>query len=132
MSGRGYALGPGGSVTDDAGVKANGPATGGAFTIIESRTTGGAPPHVHHNEDEAMYVVDGAIWARCGDDRFDLGPGSFVFLPRGVPHEWDVVGDGATVLIFASPAGLDAFLREFHDPLLDRADVARRYGVEFL
>ncbi len=128
----GYALGPGESVSGDAGVKAGRGTTAGAFTLIESRTKGGAPTHVHRNEDEAMYVLEGSIWARCGDDRFELGPRSFVFLPRGVPHEWDVVGDEATVLILAAPAGLDDFLHAFHEKGVDRRAVATRYGIEFL
>jgi quercetin dioxygenase-like cupin family protein len=128
----GYALAPGGSIGEEAGLKAGIDSPTGALTVIESCTTGGAPLHVHRNEDEAMYVLEGSIWVRCGDERFDLVTRSFVFLPRGVPHEWDVTGGGATLLIIAAPAGLDAFLREFHDAKLDRSEVARRYGVDFL
>ncbi len=77
-----------------------------------------------------MYVLEGSIWARCGDDRFELEPRSFVFLPRDVPHEWDVVGDEAVVLIVTAPAGLEEFLEGFHGGE-DRADLAARYGIEF-
>ncbi len=127
----GYAIGPGGSVGEDADVKASRISTGGSLTVIESRTQGGAPLHVHAREDEAMYVLEGAIWARCGDERFDVGPRSFVFLPRGVPHEWDVVGDEALLVIITSPAGLEEFLHEFHAPEADRREIGSRYGIEF-
>jgi quercetin dioxygenase-like cupin family protein len=126
----GYALGPGGSVIPDSDVKAGRASTGGSLTVIESRTAGGAPLHVHRREDEAMYVLEGSIWAKCGDDRFELEPRSFVFLPRDVPHAWDVVGDEAVVLILTAPAGLELSLEEFHGGA-DRADLAERYGIEF-
>jgi mannose-6-phosphate isomerase-like protein (cupin superfamily) len=125
-------LRPGESTGDDPDVKAGRQSTGGSFTVIESRTDGGAPTHVHSHEDEAMYVLDGSIWVRCGDDRFDLGPRSFVFLPRSVPHEWDVHGGEAVVLIITAPAGLEEFLHEFHERRGDDpGEIAERYGIEF-
>jgi mannose-6-phosphate isomerase-like protein (cupin superfamily) len=133
---RGYLLGPGVGVSS-ADVKANHASTGGALTLIESRTTGGAPLHVHSRDDECFYVVDGTITVRCGDERFEAGPRAFVFLPRGIPHEWDVVGTGtATVLIITVPAGLDAFLHEYHaasaEPADVKAQIAANYGITFL
>ena len=77
-----------------------------------------------------MYVLEGSIRATCGDDRFELGPRSFVFLPRDVPHAWDVAGNEAVVLILTAPAGLEEFLEGFHGGE-DRADLAERYGIEF-
>jgi quercetin dioxygenase-like cupin family protein len=131
----GYVLGPGEGVPgqDDAGVKASRASTGGSLTMIESDTDGGAARHVHAREDECFYVLEGTIWVECGDERWEAGPSSFVFLPRGVPHAWDVVGDRARVLIIAAPAGLEEFLREFHGAdEAEQAEVARRHGIEFL
>jgi quercetin dioxygenase-like cupin family protein len=127
----GYVVGPGESVGEDPDVKAGRRSTDGSLTVIESRTDGGAPSHVHGREDEAIYVLEGSIWARCGDDRFEVGPRSLVFLPRGVPHEWDVVGDEALVLLITAPAGLEEFLHELHAGTGDREEIAGRYGIEF-
>jgi mannose-6-phosphate isomerase-like protein (cupin superfamily) len=131
----GYLLGPGMGITS-ADVKANHASTGGVLTLIESRTTGGAPLHVHSRDDECFYVVDGAITVRCGDQRFEAGPRSFVFLPRGIPHEWDVIGGVATVLIINLPAGLDEFLHEYHaagaQPDDVKTQIASKYGITFL
>jgi mannose-6-phosphate isomerase-like protein (cupin superfamily) len=128
----GYVVGPGESAAEYPGVKAGRQSTGGSMTLIEARTDGGAPLHVHSREDEAMYVLEGSIRARCGDDDFEVGPRSFVFLPQGVPHEWDVVGAEAVVLIITDPAGLEEFLHELHEGKADPQEVAGRYGIEFL
>ena len=117
----------------DPDVKASASSTGGALTLIASRTTGGAPLHVHSREDECFYVLDGSIVVRCGEEVYEAGPRSFVFLPRGIPHSWDVTGEGtATVLIMTVPAALDDFLREFHAEGADRREVAQKYGIAFL
>jgi mannose-6-phosphate isomerase-like protein (cupin superfamily) len=118
-------------------VKASRSSTGGQLTVIESTTTGGAPLHVHTLEDEYFYVVDGTITVQIGDERFEAGPRSFVFLPRGVPHSWDVIGSGvATVLLMTVPAMLEEFLDEYHEamgrPEADRRQIAAKYGVTFL
>lgn len=89
---RGYILRPGEHVSGEAAdVKASASSTGGVLTLIESHTDGGAPLHVHSREDECFYVLEGRLMVRCGDEQFDAGPSSFVFLPRGVPHSWDVL-----------------------------------------
>lgn len=131
---RPYLLGPGENFPGcTEGVKASLHSTGGGFTMIESHTAGGAPWHVHTREDEYFYVVDGEITVWCGKEEFRAGPGSFIFLPRGIPHAWDVSSrTKAKVLMMTVPAMLDEFLREFHAAAPDqRAAVARRYGITF-
>src|SRR5882762_6082836 len=86
-----YMLKPGEGVAGfDASVKAAKSSTGGSFTLIESHTQGGAPWHVHSREDEYLYVISGALKVSCGKEVFLAEKGSFVFLPRGVAHAWDV------------------------------------------
>lgn len=128
-----YLLQPGESLPGCAnGVKASVSSTSGGFTMIESHTAGGAPWHVHSREDEYFYVLDGEIVVWCGKEEFHAGPRSFVFLPRGVPHAWDVKSGKATVLMMTVPAMLDEFLREFHAAKPDeRNAVANKYGLTF-
>jgi hypothetical protein len=59
--------------------------------------------------------------------------GGFVFMPRGVVHDWDVEGETASVLILAAPGGLERFLDEFHaaGDWPARDEVAERYGLTF-
>ena len=102
--------------------------------MIESRTAGGAPWHVHSREDEYLYVLEGEITVWCGNQEYNAGPRSFVFLPRGTPHAWEVKSPGkATVLMMTVPGMLEEFLREFHAaPTDQRNAVAERYGITFL
>jgi quercetin dioxygenase-like cupin family protein len=127
-------------------VKAASAATGGGYTLIEDRVApgGGPPPHIHQGEDEAFFVLDGALQVVCGDDMFQVEPGGFVFLPRGIPHGWSVVGDlPARFLTLVSPGGLEEFFAEVgvpasslhpvlptEPPDMDRIlRVAAKYGV---
>jgi quercetin dioxygenase-like cupin family protein len=123
-----------GVIAGDSSTKASVASTGGGLKLIESRTTGGAPLHIHTREDEYFYVVEGTITVRCGDERYEAGPRSFVFLPRDIPHEWDVVGAEAIILMLTVPAALDAFLGEYHAaPSREARDaIAERYGITFL
>jgi quercetin dioxygenase-like cupin family protein len=130
---KGYVVRSGEGVNGDAELKASAASTGGALTLMESRTAGGAPSHVHSREDECMYVKEGAITVHCGGDTFGADAGSFVFLPRGVPHAWDVDSDEAVVLIITVPGGFEDFLREWHEAGGDaRNEVAARYGIQML
>src|SRR6516162_6184860 len=86
-----YMLKPGEGVAGfDASVKGAKSSTAGSFSMIESHTRGGAPWHVHSREDEYLYVLSGKLKVWCGKEVFDAEPGSFVFLPRGTAHAWDV------------------------------------------
>jgi mannose-6-phosphate isomerase-like protein (cupin superfamily) len=89
-------------------VKATAATTGGAYGLVESLIAPGfSPPlHVHHREDEAFYVLDGELTMRCGDRSFRAAAGSFVFLPRDVPHTFVVEGNRpARMLTLLSPGG---------------------------
>ena len=133
MTRPGYVVTAGAGIGGDPALKASRTSTDGALTLIESDTDGGAPPHVHTREDEAMYVLDGDILAHVGSDAFRASAGDFIFMPRGVQHDWDVVGERARVLIIATPGGLETFLDEFHAaPDWDARDaVAARHGLSF-
>jgi len=130
-----YLLLPGeGLAGFDASVKASTASTGGQLSLIESHTRGGAPWHVHSREDEYFYVLAGAIVVHLEDQDYEAAAGSFVFLPRGAPHAWDVKGETASLLMMTVPAMLEEFLKEFHAAATraERDAVAGRYGIEFL
>jgi len=93
-------------------VKATAETTGGAFGLLESEIAAGSSPplHVHHREDESFWVLEGTIRFRAGEEEFVGGPGSFVFLPRDLPHTFRVEGDApARVLTLLTPGGGERF-----------------------
>lgn len=92
--------------------------TAGAYTLLEqtSPPSFGPPMHIHHAEDEAFYILEGALHIVCGDQSFDAGPGSFIMLPRGIPHAFQVGDTGARLLQITSPAGFEHFAHEVSDP----------------
>ena len=83
-----------------------------ACGLVESWVpVGAAPPlHVHHREDESFWVLEGQVRFRCGDEDIEAGPGSFVFLPRDVPHTFIVDGDeDAHMLTLLTPGGFERY-----------------------
>ena len=110
-------------------VKADADATGGVLGLVETVIAGGhsAPLHVHAREDEAFYVLSGAVAFRCGDEDFRAEAGAFVYLPRGIPHAFlGLRQEPARVLVLLLPGGLE---KAFVDPA--RFDeLLARHGVE--
>src|SRR5437764_4964779 len=102
-------------------VKATGEQTGGALALIDQVVPPGAgsPWHLHRNEDESFYVVEGEILFIVGDEqqRITAGPGTFVFGPREIPHGFRVAGSSpARMLIEATPAGFEHFVLALSEP----------------
>jgi hypothetical protein len=55
-------------------------------------------------------VLEGVLTVFCGDETITAGPGSFVFLPRDVPHTFVVEGDEpARFLGLSTPAGAEGY-----------------------
>jgi quercetin dioxygenase-like cupin family protein len=98
----------GGSITH----KVRGEQSGGGVAVFESRIPAGEGPplHVHANEEEVLYVLEGTFRFRIGDEVSAAPAGSLVFVPRGVPHTWQNAGDEpGRMLITFTPAGMDRF-----------------------
>jgi quercetin dioxygenase-like cupin family protein len=95
-------------------IKARAADTGGALGLVEaSFPEGFGPPlHVHSREDEAIYVVEGRIRFRQGDDEFVAGPGTWVWGPRGVPHAFKVESERARALVIVTPGGFERMFEE--------------------
>jgi mannose-6-phosphate isomerase-like protein (cupin superfamily) len=98
---------------------------------------GGPARHLHYDQDEWFYALEGEFLFEVGPDRFRLKPGDSLFAPRRVPHVWAYVGDArGRILVTFMPAGkMEAFFREVtkadamppQDPVLWRA-----HGMELL
>ena len=75
---------------------------------------GGPARHLHVEQDEWFFVIEGEFIFEVGEQRMRLKPGDSLFAPRKVPHVWAYVGDGrGRILIAFTPAGkMEAFFRE--------------------
>ena len=105
-------------VGDHVTFKAGAAQTGGAFALAETAIDagGGPPPHVHHREHEIFYVLRGRY--RFGFDTMviERGPGSALFLPKGVAHVFKNIGDEiGQCLVFTAPAGFEGMVKEAGD-----------------
>jgi quercetin dioxygenase-like cupin family protein len=112
--------------------KARGNQTGGAVTVWESvAEPGEGPPlHLHIRENEFMYVLAGHLRFRLADDISEAPAGSFVFLPKGLPHTWQNAGDGpARILFVFTPAavGMERFFERAAE-LPDDTRMADAFG----
>lgn len=88
--------------------------TAGRFAIIEGRGVRGAsmPLHVHHNEDEYVYVLDGEISVCTDGERRLATADETVLLPRSGEHSFVVESESARVLVLLSPAGMEGLITE--------------------
>lgn len=111
----------------------------GALFVIEqtNREKGGPARHLHYEQEEWFYAVEGEFLVEVGQELMRLKPGDSLLAPRRVPHTWAYVGEGLGRLLVAfAPAGkMEAFFREVtktnamppQDPELWRA-----HGMELL
>ncbi len=129
-----------GNSTSDFSFKVSTEDSHGSLVVVEvtNHARGGVPRHIHYEQDEWFYVVEGEYLLEVGQERFRLKPGDSAFGPRKVPHVWAFVGDQLGRLIFtATPAGqLEAFFRATstreHAPLPQDPALFRAYGLELV
>jgi quercetin dioxygenase-like cupin family protein len=102
--------------------------TGGAIAALEGsfRPGSGAPAHVHHLHEETFYVLNGEFRFDLGSQSVAAPAGTFVFVPRGVPHAFENVGAASgTILGFMTPAGFEHLFEELAELPPGRPDPAR-------
>ena len=111
-----------------------------SFSLVEhpiAPNTLAAPAHVHENEDEYSYVLEGEVGFEIGDEVLSAGPGQLVAKPRGIWHAfWNATDAPARLLEVISPGGFEGYFAELA-PLLhperDFEGLARlqaKYGLE--
>jgi DNA-binding transcriptional MerR regulator len=101
--------------------KVSGKDTGGAMCVFEFTGGGGGPRHLHHDQDEWIYIIDGEFDFQVGDERFHLGAGESVFLSRKVSHVWGCVSDkpGKIINVYQPAGKMEEFFREVGRPFED-------------
>jgi quercetin dioxygenase-like cupin family protein len=105
--------------------KATGAETGGSFLLLEERSRQGkvTPLHVHPDESETFYLLEGEVLFHIDGSERSVGVGGFVSVPPGVPHAFTATSETARSLILITPGtgGMEAFLRDAGEPARERA-----------
>ena len=77
-------------------------ADGVSFCLRDWRGSGPTALHVHHADDEAWHVLEGALRFRFADRTVEARAGATVFVPAGVPHTYEAL-EGARYLLILTP-----------------------------
>jgi quercetin dioxygenase-like cupin family protein len=104
-------------------VKASSESTDGRVAVSEHLVPrgSGSPLHVHRSEDEWFYVTEGELTFWVGGQVIAATAGSFVYVPRDIPHTFKVDSELARFLLVVQPAGI-----------AQEAATAAEYGSEIL
>lgn len=123
--------------------------SGGSYFAMEAVVPpgGGPPVHIHRNENETFYVLEGHCTFRLGDKVVVAGPGDFVNIPIGTRHCFrNESAEPVRLVLTFTPSGIEQFFEETLEPALDPtqappdnvaevgaryAAAAPRYGMEF-
>jgi quercetin dioxygenase-like cupin family protein len=70
-----------------------------------------APPHVHENEEEAFFVLEGDLVFWLGEDEIEAPPGTYIYIPPGVRHGFRCNSPVGRVYNTLAPGGFDEFLK---------------------
>lgn len=107
--------------------------TDGEFSLLLSHAPAGdgAPLHTHDHESESFFILAGCYAIRCGDEQWEATAGDFVYLPRRIPHAWNVVGpESGRKLVLALPGGIEDFFDDLAAGVtID--ELTHRHGVHF-
>ncbi|MGZ8802395.1 MAG: cupin domain-containing protein, partial [Mycobacterium sp.] len=108
--------------------KVNSEVTNGILTAMEflAPKNFGPPLHRHDAEDELFYLIDGEMWFSCGEVEAVHTTGAVIWMPRGLPHTFQVRSDTARVFQVSTPGGFEHFVaalgRSTEEPALPKPE----------
>ncbi|WP_114791331.1 cupin domain-containing protein [Niabella yanshanensis] len=93
--------------------------TGNLFSLLEFTLPRGAepPPHIHTNEDESFYVLDGELSVTIANRCTTLRKGDALFAPRNISHSFKIITGQAVFINLITPGKLWNYFIEFSEPL---------------
>ena len=108
-------------------MKANTAETDGALMLHEFRSEGGkvTPLHLHPDEDEGFYVLEGEVLVHVDGDEHRIGEGGVFIAPRGTAHAFAVTSEAVRLLAWQIPGTGEPFYRELLDPIGSPQDISR-------
>ncbi len=98
--------------------KVTGQMSNGVLSVMEfvGPKNFGPPLHRHDREDELFYVVEGEVWFSCAGVEAVHHEGALAWLPRGIPHQFQILSDTARVLQMTTPAQFERFVATLGRP----------------
>ena len=99
---------------------------------------GGPPRHIHYEQEEWFYFVEGSdeVLMEVGETKLRLKPGDSVLAPRNVPHVWAYLGQqpGRMLFTFTPAAKVESFFEEASKPDAKVNDPSRfeRHGMKLV
>jgi mannose-6-phosphate isomerase-like protein (cupin superfamily) len=120
--------------------KADASNTAGRFDFMTARFAPltGPPLHLHREQDDTFYVLNGILTVQVAEDLFELGPGDFLSIPPGLPHTFDNLhsgGEPVRAINVMTPGGhFDMFnemgkVHEGPDQSKELREAAERHGT---
>ena len=125
--------------------------TDGAYFVLEGTVPPGAgpPPHIHHDQVETFYVVEGQLEIMIDGQVHETKAGDFVHVSKGSPHSFINRSQAPAKLVatFVPAVNVEKFFREAMEETTDRNAIppslddamiqrmiaaAERNGVEIL
>lgn len=92
--------------------------SGGVLCMFEHTASQGkvTPLHLHPDDDETIYVLEGELLLHIDGVEHRAGPGAVVYIPRGTPHAFLVTSEVERSLWIVTPGGaMEAFYRQAGD-----------------
>lgn len=92
--------------------------TSGRSTTFEELCPRGvvAPPHVHENEEEAFFVLEGDLTFLLGEEEIEAPPGTYVHVAPGTVHGFRCDSEVGRVFNTLVPGGFDHWVSEEGTP----------------
>ena len=86
----------------------------------------GPPEHVHHEHDEAYYVLEGTFDLKAGEQRITATAGTFVLVPRGTPHAYqNLASRRSRMLVLSTPGGIESYFEALVPHMWGASDLTR-------
>jgi quercetin dioxygenase-like cupin family protein len=108
--------------------------TGGRFMVLEDHVVRGkaTPLHMHPEQDEALWVLEGEIIVHVDGAEHRIGEGGFFYAPRKVPHAFLVTSETGRLLALMTPGSGWDFYEAASDPSTSGNDASRPPDLERL
>src|SRR5262245_25027923 len=117
-------------------------ATGGAMSVLVAWLKPGEGPgdHVHFNQEEIFFIVEGTYELTVDGQTSMAGPGTIVFIPRNVVHRFKNIGDTTGCMLdWTLPGGQDHYFKAISELAADGGftdekvmEINKRFDTKFL